>query len=180
MTTESTTQNKCDVSKLKVGDKLSRISYMEIVRKDYGNTTVKNEDGLEWSITNSVIEKECYSANQAEELIEVNQTKIIEIFNNVGDTVFTVNFDKQPTHKDYLALVRDEKGQFRSFEAMKKDFKDFRGENRTLIGYLITSETGFGRSRVIDLEVKEGSKFRQVDHRYINWLIVKNKKYIVK
>ena len=62
----------------------------------------------------------------------------------------------------------------------------YKGENRTLIGYLKHTETGFGRSSVIDLEQERGdnpdwdARTRQVDHRTLNWLISKNVKYIVK
>ena len=37
-----------------------------------------------------------------------------------------------------------------------------------------------GRSTVIDLSAKTDNKFRQVDHRTIEWLIVKNVKYVLK
>lgn len=37
-----------------------------------------------------------------------------------------------------------------------------------------------GRSTVIDLNVETENKFRQVDHRTIDWLIIKNVKYVLK
>jgi hypothetical protein len=153
------------------------------LNKYSGSTPVTNEEGLSWEITNGIVEKECYTANQAEEEIKVSRTELIDIFSKVGDTIFTVNFDKLPTAEDFLALTRGEGGKIRSFEEMTKDFKKFKGENRTIVGYMIKIENGFGRSLVIQAfykDEKDKKSFRQIDHRTLNWLIFKNKKYVVK
>lgn len=178
-------ENKLDQTKLKAGDKLSRISYMTVTGNEtaHGSVLVKNEDGLEWSIGKDILAQECYSADQFNEIKEVSRTELIEIFNNVGDAVFTVNFDKLPTADDFLELTRTNPGNLiRSYDDMKKDFKKLKGENRTLVGYLVKPENGFGRSLVIELDGKNEAKkaFKQVDHRSLNSLIVKNIKYIVK
>lgn len=174
-------ENKLDQIRLKVGDKLSRISYMTVIEKNFSDVIVKNEDGLEWNIGGDILAKECYSADQFNEIKEVSRTELIEIFNNVGDAVFTVNFDKLPVADDFIALTRD-KGQFKSDADLEKAFKKLKGENRTLVGYLVKPENGFGRSLVIELDGKNEAKkaFRQVDHRTINSLISKNVKYVVK
>lgn len=171
---------KLETQKLKAGDKLSRISYIEILDIGGGTSRVKNEEGFEWGIDNNILENQCYSADQFNETKEVTRTELITTLLEVGNTVFTVNFDKLPTPEDFLALTRDAGNKIRAFEDMKKDFKKLKGENRTLVGYLIKTETGFGRSMVIDLEVKEAHKVRQIDHRTLNWLIVRNVKYTVK
>lgn len=180
----STEAQKCDASKLKEGDVLSRASFMQIgkISKYSGMIPVINEDGIEWEISQDIISKECYSANQAEEEIQVTRTELIELLNKVGDTIFTVNFNKEPTADDYLALTRGEGSKIRSFDEMKKDFKKLKGENRTIVGYLIKIETGFGRSLVIEaFKPDEGKKaVRNVNHRELQYLIFKNKKYIVK
>lgn len=43
-----------------------------------------------------------------------------------------------------------------------------------------SSESHFGRSTVLDLNAPHGKNFRQVDHRTLNSLILKNVKYTVK
>lgn len=145
------------MKKIKEGDYISRISYMKVLGTNGSSTTVENEDSLVWQISNDIVNKECISASEYKEEKKVSRTELIDIFSKVGDTVFTVNFDKQS------------------------------GENRTLIGYLIETENGFGRSNVIDLDIDKdisGSspkyRIRQVDHRTLNWLIVKGVKYKVK
>lgn len=113
---------------------------------------------------------------------------MIEIFSKVGDTVFCVSFQKQPDSKDIQdALASINKGRILS----NKDIADvvktaYKGNERLLTGYLIKTETGFGRSMCIDLNIDMGNKpnyderIRQVDHRTLNWLIYKGVKYSVK
>jgi hypothetical protein len=49
-----------------------------------------------------------------------------------------------------------------------------------MICHLVEAENMLGRSTVIDLSAKTENKFRQVDHRTIEWLILKNVKYVLK
>jgi len=49
-----------------------------------------------------------------------------------------------------------------------------------MICHLIKAESGLGRSTVIDLSSKHENKFRQVDHRTIEHIILKNVKYVLK
>lgn len=45
---------------------------------------------------------------------------------------------------------------------------------------LIKSEDSLGRSTVIDLDATTPNKYRQVDHRTIEYIILRNVKYIQK
>jgi hypothetical protein len=143
---------KLVASQLTVGDFLSRTSYMKITAEDRPNRgfSVKNEGGVEWSIDKNILEKECYSADQYAETKVVTRTELVNIFQRAGDAVFTVWYTKKE------------------------------GELRKLVGYLINVENGFGRSNVVDLEVKTGHRMRQVDHRTIEDLILKNVRYQIK
>jgi hypothetical protein len=49
-----------------------------------------------------------------------------------------------------------------------------------MICHLVKCESTLGRSTVIDLSTTHANKFRQVDHRSINWLIMNNMKYVLK
>ena len=53
--------SKTNSMSLKNGDKLSRISFMEVVANITSALTVRNEDGFEWQISRNIIEEECYS-----------------------------------------------------------------------------------------------------------------------
>jgi len=46
--------------------------------------------------------------------------------------------------------------------------------------HLVKVENNLGRSTVIDLNAQSPSKFRQVDHRSIEWIVFKNIKYVLK
>lgn len=54
------------------------------------------------------------------------------------------------------------------------------GEECTMVCHLIKAESSLGRSTVIDLTTKHANKFRQVDHRSINYIIINNVKYVLK
>jgi hypothetical protein len=45
---------------------------------------------------------------------------------------------------------------------------------------LVKAENKLGRSLVIDLDATTPSKFRQIDHRTIEYIIVNNTKYFLK
>lgn len=174
-------QAKCIVNQLKEGDYLSRTSYMRVKGVAGGAIFVENEQGLNWSIGRDIVEKECYSHNQVLETKEVTRTELIGIFSQTGDAVYTVNYCKQPKVEDaYDAVAND--GRLKTNAAIKKALKEkMKGEERTLIGYTIKPEPLWGRSMVVDLEQPDKQdNIRQVDHRTLNWLILKNVKYVVK
>lgn len=54
------------------------------------------------------------------------------------------------------------------------------GEACEMQCYLVNCDGGLGRSTVIDLTAKGDNKFRQVDHRTIDFIIIRNKKYVLK
>ena len=49
-----------------------------------------------------------------------------------------------------------------------------------MVCHLVKVENNLGRSTVIDLNAETPSKFRQVDHRSIEWIIFENTKYVLK
>ena len=67
-------------------------------------------------------------------------------------------------------------------EAKKKEVVKLltEGESCKLICYLVELQTILGRSTVIDLSAKTDSKFRQIDHRTIESIILRNVKYTLK
>jgi len=189
-----TETKKSDVSRIKIGDRLSETQYYEVLDT---NTVirVKNERGFEFGIGYAIVEEGIFSADQYNEEVFVTRTELIKRFAECGDTVFTVNYHKQAEMKDINdAIESANKGKILPIAEIKKLVKTaYKGEERTLTGYLISVETGFGRSMVIDLKADASkstpataekpawdSRIRQVDHRTLNWLIQKNIKYTVK
>lgn len=181
-------EKKVQANSLEKGQYLSETQYYQIQRVDIASIVVKNERDFEFTVSKRIVEEGMYSASQYDQEVEVTRTELIEIFRTVGDTVFTVNFNKMPTADVInIAIEGLNKGKILPIKEMKAKVKEaFKGEERTLIGYLVKTETGFGRSMVIDLEQQRGDKpdydqrLRQVDHRTLNWLIHKNIKYKVR
>lgn len=140
-----------DFNKLKQGDILSSTMYLTVQSKDNDSIKVKDSFGREFTVKGpKLIEETMNSAQQFTKEEKVSRTKAAEVFTNVGDSVFTVVFDKAD------------------------------GSERVLVGKLLNTEGLMGRSNVTDLQITSGSNLRLVDHRSIKSLIAKGTKYTVK
>ncbi len=176
--------NKCDTSKLKAGDLMSRISYMRIVRDMGTSFEVKNEEGYTWTISKDIVAKECYSADHYEKEVKVTRTELANFLTDKArDAAFTVQFAKKPTKKRAAELLKQ------MFEEDHKATKKFytgvataalSGEKRVLRGRLLGEEQRMGRTQVVDLDIESGHNARQVDHRTIDYIICRNKKMVAK
>lgn len=175
---------------LQVGEYLSEVQYYKIVTVEQKTVTVVNERGFEFTVSKGIIAEGMYSASQYNTEQQVTRTEICEKLEQAGNHIFTVNFHKQVKEKNIqdklLNAINLEKNSSLTKAAITKMFKQvskslLQGEERTLIGYLLKVEPKVGRSTVIDLELSPDTyRVRQVDHRTINWLIIKNVKYLVK
>ena len=96
---------------------------------------------------------------------------------NAGESVMTVNFNKK-VDEAYIKSVLDNAGQNVNFKKLSKEI--ITGKESTMTCYIIKSENGLGRSTVIDLNAPHKQNFRQIDHRTVNSVILKNVKYTVK
>jgi len=179
---------KSKFSELDTGQFLSETQYYKVISRNGLELEVENERGFQFSINKDIVEEGIYSGHQYNQELQVTRTELIEKLSKVGDTVFTVCFNKQPT-VDAIneAIESAHEGKIIPIKELKKLVKNaYKGEERILTGYLLKTETGFGRSTVIDLEADRGNKpdwdsrIRQVDHRTLNWLIFKNVKYFLK
>lgn len=177
---------KCNVSRLKPGDKWSRISFGEIIKARGDDIIVKNEHGVEWSITPEIVEAEFYTSDQYDEVKEVNRTEMVEVILVSARLVMTVHFKKKPDPKDLLSLVTellDDEGGGRtrpSKIALNKKLKVATGgKDRTMIGRHTGNQDEFGRLQFTDMEAS-GSPLKQVDPRTVEWAIIGNVKYVLK
>lgn len=124
-----------------------------------------------------------YSAAQFSETKKVSKLGLVDVLESAYDTIFTVNFNKLPNEKTITEkLQKIDPTKLSDAKELKKIAKNINlGEERTLVGYMLKSEPKMGRTQVIDLEQPLGGyRARLVDHRTINWLILKNVKYVVK
>ena len=149
--------NKCKASKVREDD-LMCFSYWGRVKDSRarelptGHTVdVANvDDGQEFTVHGTALIERSASADQFNDEVLVTQTELAEKLVSSWNTPFTVVFTK----------------------------KD--GSVRTLRGRLINHEHLMGRSRVEDLDIATGSRFRLVDHRNLISLVVGNVKYVLK
>lgn len=177
-----TLETRSNPAQLKVGDRLSRVSYMEVVSKSGSSFRVKNEEGMTWTIAGSILQNEAYAAGQYTEEQEVNRTEMVEALESAGDSVFTVVFDKKTSQKSIVAaLTAIDRLPSSKADINKLAKSMMAGEERTLVGYLASTEPKMGRSTVVDLEVDPSShRLRLVDHRTIKELILRNVRYTLK
>jgi len=185
-TQEQRCPKKSKFAELQVGDRLSETQHYRVVAKIDNparkTATLRNERGFQYDAHRSVIEEGMYSATQYNKEQRVSRTRLIEILENSAGTVFQLNFHKKPTHTTVSEkLSKINVGSLGDASALKALSEDLLlGEERTLTGYLVHSEPKLGRSQVVDLEVEEGQHDRRlVDHRTINWMILKNVRYEV-
>ena len=182
--------NNINIDKLKVGDYLSETQYYKILKINSKTVALINEKGIKYNFEKELIVEAMHSASLYEIEKKVNRTEINEILQQAGNNIFTVNFHKQVKEKDIkeklVDTIKDEDGNLLNSEDIEKKLKKIskeltKGEERTLIGYLVELNSQMGRSLVIDMEIApEQNRIRQIDHRTINWLILNNTKYIVK
>ena len=177
-----TLETRTNPNQLKTGDRLSRVSYMEIVSKSGNSFRVKNEEGMTWTIAGSILQNEAYAADQYTEEQEVSRTEMVEALESAGDSVFTVVFDKKTSQKSIVEALSDLNELPTKKTQLNKLAKSMMaGEERRLVGYLASTEPKMGRSTVVDLEVSPNNhRLRLVDHRTVKELILRNVRYTLK
>lgn len=132
-------------------------------------------------VSRDILEK-MDSANHFIREVPVNMTELAELLENAGDMAFTVSFKKKVTEE----LVNEKlkcatQAQFKDKSFISRFSKELiEGEDCTLTCHLVEAESALGRSTVIDLTTTSANKFRQVDHRSINYMIIDNTKYVLK
>ena len=184
-----TLKENLNVEKIKVGEYLAEIQYYQVVKVNPKTIKVVSDKGVESNIDKDLV-LDMYSASQYQIEKYITRTEVNNILANIGQQIFTVNFNKQVKQDDIknklLTAIKDEEGNPLTYEQIEKNLKTIskelnKGEERTLIGYLLEINNEMGRSSAIDLEIERGqNRLRQIDHRTINYLIFKNTKYLVK
>jgi len=176
--------SKTDTSHVHEGDRFSLIRYCQVTELRDTKFTVKTDDGQYWQVDKGIVERTCYTANQFTEEVQLSKTDIAKCFEQAGDTIFTVMFHKKVKPEDVaetIGSLEENPAQWNQTKRRKLARDLLAGEERVLKGYLKSPEPDiYGRVKVHDLEVAEGTNERLVDPRTIEWLILKNIKYVVK
>lgn len=147
--------------------------------KDY-DCTIINKEAEQYSIPADQVE-DMYSATMFEKEEKVTRTQMVEHLINAKEAIFTVTFRTKIQPADVEEMLRSVK----SDAQLKQDAKTLTqnlldGKLTTISGFLISSEEKLGRSTVIDVSKEYGKGWRQVDHRTVEELVLKNIKYTLK
>ncbi len=116
-----------------------------------------------------------YSAGIFSKEEKLPMTKLCELLEQAQTTCFTVQFKTKIDEKavrDRLTAVTA--AELKNPKVLAKELLS--GKESTIVGRLSKADGKLGRSLIIDLDTKG---FKNVDHRTIKWLIVKNVKYTV-
>lgn len=147
-----TDTQKCKANELHVGDKLSTTVYYTVTGIQSGRVSVIDETGSTLTISNPIIERESFTAVQFDEEVKVSRTELVKALQNAGDTIFKVVFKKK------------------------------NGEARELIGRRVpgSDDTCFGRTEALECLQGTRPQKRQIDHRTLEEVTIRNKKMKLK
>jgi hypothetical protein len=182
-----TKKTKVSFSALKVGEKLSETQYY-IVEKIKGNEVhLVNDLGERIVVTATYAENCLTSAVQYNEVKKMKITELAALFQSKTNIVMSVNFNKKVKEEDVVKELMEAyknstpKEIESAFKLSVK--KGLEGVERTMIGRHYGHMNELGRINFVDMEVNRDStkdydnRFKQVDPRTINWLIVDGVKY---
>ena len=143
--------------------------------------TVQNSWGNQMNVSRDIVES-MHSADHYEREVFMNMTNLAEVLQLVKDNVFTVQFRTNPREEDAVeALVDVNMTDLEDPLKISKLAKEIiEGRQVKKICHMIEVENNLGRSLVIDLSANSENKFRQIDHRSIEFIIFKNVKYTLK
>lgn len=169
----------------------SRHSFGEIVSETSHDVTVKNIDGVKWSVSRKIFDEEFDLSDEFSENKDITRTELSDVLFKHPFTIMTVEFSKQVKEKEVKKKLHDlypNKGAIISeFEFKQKcDVileEVLKGEKRVLIGYHTGKVDNNGRVFFFDMEAKDPTgkpEFRLVDTRTLDSIIVKGVKYNLK
>ena len=134
--------------------------------------TVKNQWGNLMYVSRDIVEKMDSASHYAKE-VPMNMTGLAELIESVSDTVFTVKFRKQANKENAQeALEKAKYSDLKDKKKLSNLVKEIvEGEECEMVCHLVKAEGNLGRSTVVNLSTDDANKFRQVDHRSIEFII---------
>lgn len=172
---------RCDARKVKVGSVYSRQSF-GIVTSVGSKIGIKNEKNDGWEIDKEILEKEFSFADQFDKEEEVNRTQAIDVITDNPQTAMTINYNKAVDADDVAKALKSGQGSMsdKDWKALVK--AQVAGEERTIIGHHFGGFDEHRRLQFFEIDSSKGpeSKFKLVDPRTVNSVIVNRTKYTVK
>ena len=170
-----------DVKQLEANQFFSYTSYFNVKAIDGNIVTVENSWGNQINVSREIVES-MHSADHYQREVFMNMTNLAEVLQLVKDNVFTVQFRKNPREEDAAeALEAVNMTDLTDPTKISKLAKEIiEGRLVKKICHMIEVENNLGRSLVIDLTADSENKFRQIDHRSIDFIIFRNVKYTLK
>lgn len=159
----------------------SSTNYVKIKSITDSQVEVTSTTGGTWSMSYDLLQKMA-SADHYDYEIPLARGELVEMLESVRDTIFTICFRKKVQQKNVVERLEIEGeeaiGELKKSKKLAKELLS--GEECVIVGRLVNLEPKLGRSMVKDLRVPFGFNLRQVDHRTIDWIIFKNRKFILK
>lgn len=124
-----------------------------------------------------ILETEMHSGLAFEKEEKVSRSELVEKMIGAGETAFTIQFNKK-VDAQHINRVLAAAGAEPDLKQISKDI--IIGQEVSMTCYFSKTENQLGRSLVMDLNGPNGKNFRQIDHRTVNSLILKNVKYALK
>ena len=168
--------------KIEVDQWFSSTNYLKVISIMGNKADVTSTAGGNWTVTGLELLHRMDSADHFDYEIPLNKGELVEMLESTRDTIFTICFKKKIKPKNVSSRIieeaRDVSGDLKKSKKLTKLLLE--GESCTLTACLVNVEPRLGRSMVRDLSKPAGKDLRQVDHRTIEWIIFKNRKFILK
>lgn len=136
----------------------------------------------ELTMSRDILEHEMNSGKLFDKTESLTRTEIVNLMTNARECAFTVVFHKliDDTYvKEVIAEAsKDTFSNPAKLKALSKQLTH--GKEVEMTCFITSSEGKLGRSKVIDLNAPWHMNYRQVDHRTVQSLVLRNVKYVVK
>jgi hypothetical protein len=172
---EEQKKEKWDPKQLAVGNWFSSTGYFK-VKQIAGDNVTTILDKKEVDVSRDILEKEMFNASVFVKEEKLALTKVVKILKEAGSVALTVCFNMKVQVKQVEERLRQLKdADLKNTKVIATEL--LTGNEKIFVGRLTKTEGKLGRSLLVGLESEH--TFGQVDHRNINWLILKNVKYVV-
>lgn len=162
---------------LKVGNIFSGVSYFQ-AQSTAGDLIQTKCDGKDVTVSRDILECQMHNASVFANEEKVTMTRAAELLQEAHTACFTICFSTKVDEKAVKEKLQElTEAQLKDKAELKKLVKELlTGKETTIVGRLSKAMGKLGRSLIIDLPTHG---YRNVDHRTIKWMIIKNTKYTV-